>query len=484
MTVIPVARYRPDVSSFQSAYTDQLQNVLCGANSYVPAPSLSPLTDELPELPLNGITAKGSDGSVNVFVGTTTKLFKLDNTSLTWSDISNGTYNASVDSSWSFAAFGNFVIAVNQSDDPQVYEIGVDLAFRDLGGSPPRAGTVKIWGDFVALMGLASTPNRVHWSGLNNAEFWTPGSQNCDYQDFPDGGSVQGSSEATNPIIFLQSAIYRGTFVPGSVEIFTFQKIHDKRGAKSAASICSRGAYVFYCDEGGFFQISPDGSLSPIGFEKVDKTIFTKLQASSISLIMGAVDPFYSRVYWALDYTGSGIFDQVIVYDWNIQEWCPIAESMHVIFPLFTVGYTLESLNAVSSSIENLPFPLDSKAWQGGAPILGAFDSQYRLAAFQGPTLEATITTQEFGDPAGAIVRTTRVYTIVDCEDVFVSIGQRFRRSDSTTWLDEQYPSYNTGQVRKRSRSRFHRFKIRIPSGITWTHMQGVDTDFSQAGSR
>lgn len=484
MTLIPVSRYRPDVSSYQSQFTDQILNVFCGSNSYIPAQSLSSITEPLAEMPLNAFTAKGSDGSVNIFAGTPTKLYKLDNTSLTWADISNGTYAASQEFPWSFAAFGNYVIAVNLSDDPQVYEIGVDLVFRDLGGSPPRASVVKVWGDFVALMGLTSNPNRVHWSGLNNAEFWTPGSQNSDYQDFPDGGRVQSSSEATNPIIFLESAIYRGTFVPGSVEIFTFQKIHDKRGAKSPTSVTSRGSYIFYCDEGGFFQITPDGGLTPIGFEKVDKTVFGRLQASSISRIMGAVDPFHPRVYWALDYTGSGVFDQIISYDWNIGEWTPIEANIYVLFPLFTTGYTLESLNSVSASIDDLPFPLDSKIWQGGAPILGALSADFSLSSFQGPTLEATILTQEFGDPAGGVVRTTRVYPIVDAVNVFVSIGQRMRRTDSFTFLPEQYPSYNTGQVRKRSRSRFHRFKVRIPAEETWTHMQGIDTEFAGAGSR
>jgi len=484
MTTIPIARYRPDVSSFQSDYTDQIMNVFCGSASYIPANSLSTFTDALPDMPLQAFTAKGSDSSINIFAGTATHLYKLNNTDLSWIDVSNGTYTATQEFPWSFASFGNFVIAVNPTSDPQVYEIGVDTVFRDLGGSPPRASVVRVWGDFVALMGLASNPGRVHWSGLNNAEFWTPGTQNCDYQDFPDGGSVQSSSEATNPIIFLQSAIYRATFVPGSVEIFTFQKIHDKRGAKSPSSVTSRGSYIFYCDEGGFYQITPDGSITPIGFEKVDKTIFGKLQSNSISRIVGVVDPFHSRVYWALDYTGSGIFDQIITYDWNIQEWTPVTANFFVIFPLLTVGYTLESLNSISASIEDLPFPLDSKAWQGGAPILGSMSADYRLAAFQGPNLEATLVTQEFGDPGGAVVRTTRVYTIVDAENVFVSIGQRFRRSDSVTWLPEQYPSYNTGQIRKRSRSRFHRFKVRIPAGETWTHMQGVDTEFASAGTR
>jgi hypothetical protein len=486
MPLIPPAEFRPDVSDLNGSYTSELLNVLCADGSYIPAAAFAPLTSALPGAPLGYLSVRALSGAVMFFAGTAGKLYLLNNTTLAFDDVSQAltTYAATSDAPWSMAAFGNFVIAVNQNDDPQVYEIGVDTAFRDLGGSPPRAGIVRIWGDFVALMRLTSNPNRVQWSGLNDAEFWTPGTNNSDYQDFPDGGLVQGSSEATNPIVFLESAIQRGTFVPGSIEVFTFQKIHEKRGAKSPYSIATRGAYAFYGDEGGFFQISPDGSLTSIGFEKVDRTVFKRLQASSISRIAGAVDPFYSRVYWAVDYAGSGVYDQILVYDWNLTKWTAIEVSVLGIFPFATSGYTLEGLDVVSSSLDDLPFSLDSKAWQGGAPILGAFNTSNILGSFLGDNLEATITTQEFGDTAGGVTRTTRIYPVVETSDVFVSIGHRFRRSDAVAWRSEQSPSYNTGQVRKRSRSRFHRFKVRIPAGADWSHMQGVDVDFAPAGSR
>jgi hypothetical protein len=484
MTMVAAAKYRPDVSQFQSSYTDTAQNVLLGDGAYLPAPSLSELTAALSAKPTDAITVIASDGSVNIFAGTATKLWKLNNTTLAWGDVSGTAYSSSDDNPWCFGTFGDYVIAVNRANNPQVYQVGVDVVFRNLGGSPPRAGIVKVWGDFVTLMDLTANPGRVQWSGLNNAEFWTPGSQNSDYQQFPDGGTVQGSSEATNPIIFLEKAIYRGTFVPGSLEIFTFQKIHDKRGAKSQQSITSRGAFIFYCDEGGFFQISPDGQISTIGFEKLDRTIFTRLAASSISRIRGAVDPFFSRVYFALDFTGSGIFDTIVVYDWNIQEWTTIAVTTCLIFPLATLGYTLESLDSVSASLDALPFSLDAKIWQGGAPILGAFGPTFKMGSFNGPSLEATMITEEFGDSAGQVQRTTRTYAVIDTSNVYISIGQRFRRSDDFVWLLEQIPSTNTGQIRKNSRARFHRFKVRIPAGTLWTHLQGIDTEFAPAGFR
>jgi len=486
MPLISNAEYRPDVSDLNGSYTAEVLNVLCADGSYIPAAAFAPLTDALPAAPLGALSVRALNGAIMFFAGTATKLYLLNNTDLDFDDVSQAatTYAATSDAPWSFAAFGNFVIAVNQNDDPQVYEIGVDTEFRDIAGSPPRAGVVKIWGDFVALMKLTGNPNRVQWSGLNDVEFWTPGTNNSDYQDFPDGGSVQGSSEATNPIVFLETAIQRGTFVPGSIEVFTFQKIHEKRGAKSPYSIATRGAYAFYCDEGGFFQISPDGSLTSIGFEKVDRTVFKRLQATSISKISGAVDPFYSRVYWVVDYAGTGVYDQMLVYDWNLTKWTPIQVSVTNIFPFATTGYTLEALDSISSSLEDLPFSLDSKAWQGGAPILGAFDDDNRLGAFLGGNLEAAIVTQEFGDTSGGVTRTTRVYPVVDTDQVFVSIGHRMRRNEPAVWMTERAPSYNTGQVRKRSRSRFHRYKVRIPAETDWNHMQGVDVDFSPAGSR
>lgn len=486
MTVIPLAEWRPDVAELNSTFTAGLLNVLPADGSYMPFKSLQAYTAALSSMPLGFILARQLNGTIAMFSGTATKLWLLNNATLAWADVTKtaATYNASDDAPWSFAQFGSFIIAVNQNDDPQVYELGVDVRFRDLGGSPPRAGVVKVWGDFVGLMQLTSNLDRTQWSGLNDCEFWTPGSNNSDFQDFPDGGVVQGSTEATNPLIFQERAIRRATFVPGSVEIFTFQKIHDLRGAKSARSIAARGAYAFYTDEGGVFQIGPDGSLTPIGFEKVDRSFFGEMAAADIGRIYGAVDPFFNRLYLALSFAGTALYDTIAIYDWDLQRWSKAEANISVIAPAATVGYTLEGLDSVSASLDALPFSLDSKVWQGGAPVMAAFDSTHRLCFFSGQNMEATVTTQEMGDVSGGIVRTTSSYPVVDTDNVFVSVGLRFRRSDAVTWLPEQIPSANTGRVRKNGRARFHRFKVRIPANTDWQHIQAVDVNTAPAGER
>jgi hypothetical protein len=486
MPVLNFTSWTPDTNDLNAKGVDTIRNVLWADGSCIPFPQLVELTAALESEPFGAFTARALDGTVTVFVGTATKLWRLDNTTLTWTDVSQAatTYGATNDERWDFEQFGDNVIAVNANDDPQVYSLTSSSAFADLGGSPPRARKVKVWGDFLALMGLTSNLDRVHWSGLNDITNWTPGVGNSDYQTFPDGGIVQSSTSATNPIIFLERAVWAGTFVPGSVEIFTFRKIHDKRGAKSASSIASRGAYAFFADEGGFFQIGPDGSLGTIGFEKVDRTIFGRLSSPDAAKIAGVVDPFYSRVYWAVDFAGTGDFDTLIVYDWNLQKWTQADESFRLHFPAATLGQTLEGLGNLYPTLEEIPLSLDSKAWQGGAPVLAAFNSENKLCFFSGEPKEASITTQEMGDEGGQMSRITSMFPIVDSDDVKVSIGSRIRRSDPVTWTTEAGRSTNTGRVHKKARARFHRLKVRIPAGSEWTHARGVEVDVSPAGFR
>ena len=144
-------------------------------------------------------------------------------------------------------------------------------------------------------MGLASNPDRVQWSALNDHRL-DAGHEQFRLSDVPGRWKGAGIDRGDEPADFPERSIFKATLQPGSVEIFTFQKIHDRRGAASAGSIASRGSFTFYADQGGFFQIGQDGSIAPIGFLKVDKTLFGLMTAPDSRSIMAAIDPFYSRV--------------------------------------------------------------------------------------------------------------------------------------------------------------------------------------------
>ena len=60
---------------------------------------------------------------------------------------------------------------------PQVYDVETGGSFADLGGSPPQAKYIWAAGDFVVLgylkTGADEFPQDIHWSGLNDATYWT-----------------------------------------------------------------------------------------------------------------------------------------------------------------------------------------------------------------------------------------------------------------------------------------------------------------------
>ncbi|WP_102830576.1 hypothetical protein [Bartonella bovis] len=487
MAFFSVAEYRPDIADINGLFTDDLINVLPADGSYIPMPSFSPLSEPCPDAILGAIAVRTKNG-VSIIVGTEQKIYLLDNTSMQWKDISQKgkSYFANVDAPWSFALFGDYVIAVNANDKPQVIDIDHDETFRDLGGNPPHAGIVRVWGDFVCLMKLTEHPRRVHWSGLNDAEFWTVGKKSCDYQDFPDGGYVQGATETTNPLIFMRSAIYAGSFIPGSKIIFSFQKIHDKRGAKTSESIVCRGDLAFFVDEGGFYQITIDGHITPIGFEKVDRTMITRINQSSLPILWSAIDGVYTRVYWMIDLDENTQKRTLLIYDWGLQKWSMATADIAMILPIFSAGYSLEGLDRVSCSLDDLPFSLDSKVWQNEAPALGAFDQQGRLGSFSGEPMACVVTSQEMGQTSGMMTRVSNIMPQVNSTEFYVSVGMRLRQSieEKIVWFPERQPSSNTGQVHCRVRARFYRFKLRIPEGANWSHITGFDVALKSAGLR
>ncbi|UNE54972.1 hypothetical protein [Bartonella machadoae] len=485
MVYFPIADYRPDVSVVNSSFTDMLVNVLPADGSYIPMPSATVISAPLEEKPLGSIAFRSGDG-VKIIVGGAKKLYAYDSQTRGWKDISQTgvTYQAHEENKWSFALFKDMIIAVNKNDKPQVFKAKSSQRFEDLGGNPPKAGLVKVWGPFVCLMQLTDNPNRVHWSGEGDETIWETQYNVSGYMDFLDGEYVQGATESTSPLVFLRSAVYAGALTLGSKSPFTFQKIQDKRGARSTQAIACCGDNAFFAGDGGFYQVSADGQLLPIGFEKVDRTVFTTFDKLALDDMQGVVDPIYNRVYWSLKRGNNQ--QTTFVYDWGLQKWSTIQGEPVTLFPVFTTGYTLEQLDEVSTSLESLPASLDSSIWQSGAPVLGGFDAQNRLVVFTGSPMEAVVVSQEMGAPDGSFSFFTKMFAEVDTLEGLLSVGERSVRNPHTpiTWHKERICSFVTGAYHGRSRNRYHRFKLRIPEGVRWKHITGFNVDLRPLGRR
>lgn len=354
MAVLPFPDYRPDVSDMNADYTSSVLNVLPHADGYGPFAGPNQFSEALSAACRGIFFARKTDGSILIFAGTSTKLWMLDNTYLTWTDVSAGagTYTAlSTNRNWSFAQFNNYVIATQANDDVQVYEIGVSSAFADLTGSPPRAAYVSVVNRFVVLSGLASAPRRVHWSGLNAVTTWTSGTNYSDYQDLPDGGNTTRVIGGEFGIIFQDSAIRRMVFSPGSDIVFQIDRLAKDLGDIAPDAVVDADGRIFFLSAKGFYSLTPDGALNPIGRERVDRTFNDEYDSAYPQLIQGVARPSSHLVLWSYKEVTQNVtyWTKIIAYDYVLDRWTPISMNGEFLASLARPGLTLENLDLIGS---------------------------------------------------------------------------------------------------------------------------------------
>jgi hypothetical protein len=356
MPLLASGDYRPDVSDYEGQATRNILNAIPRGDGYGPFPAFTAYTSALPSACRGAFYALKSDGTVVTFAGTSTRLYKLNNTDFTWSDVSSGgaSYSAlSSSAQWQFAQTGNLVFATQANAPLQVFDLTASTTFGSALGSPPQAAYISVVGRFLVLSGLLSTPYRIQWSGLNSfnaATSWDGITAGSDHQDFPDGGIVRGVAGGESGVIFQDQAIRRMSYVPGSPFIFQIDRITQDKGLYAPYSIIRAGERIFFYAGQGFHKIEPGGVPEQIGREKVDRTFLTDLDKGNLQLFIGAADPRGTRVYWAYKSVSgaNGIYDKLLGYDFLLDRFFPVLSTGEYLLGMSQTGLTLENLDALA----------------------------------------------------------------------------------------------------------------------------------------
>ena len=391
----------------------------------------------------------------------------------------------SSNANWQFAQFGNLVFATQANAVLQVYDLSSSTQFAVCGGSPPQAAYIAVVGRFLVLSGLLSNPYRIHWSGLNATTTWTSGTSSSDFQDFPDGGIVRGVAGGEFGIIFQDQAIRRMSYVPGSPIIFQIDRITKDEGLFAPYSIVQEGSTVYFYSNKGFKKIEAGGLPQQIGRERADRTFFGDLDKSNLQLFQGTADPRGTRIFWAYKSGAgaSGLFDKLLGYDTALDRFFPISSSGEYLLGISQAGITLESLDAVSSSIDALTLTLDAYA-SSVQPQIAAFNSDHKQGFFTGSNLEATMETGEQGADGNTV--TYRGFRpVTDAATLYGRISHRMTQAGTVTNDAEVAISSRTGRVDPKIRdTRYARLRVRIPAATTWTFCSGVVPDVVQTGEQ
>lgn len=478
MPLLPFAQFGPDRSMFDAQFCDRIENVLPKQGGFAPFPSFTPFSQPLPGDPMGSFLIYVANGAYRLFVGTATKLYMFDITTLGWLDKTRtvgGNYNTPQGVRWSMAQFGDMLVAVNGQDNPQYIDTLTVPGFADMPNAP-RAYNVAAVGDFVFMSHLVSNQRMVQWSGLNQPFFWTPRQRSSDYQPFPDGGEIMGTAAGPDGIvIFSAESIREGVLALETPLVFNFKSSVPNHGCLAPRSIVATGAGIFYYSDDGFYKYGKPPQS--IGVERIDNWFHDTIQNSDIYDMYGGEDPTRKIVYWAFRSNENPVgstYDKVLLYHYGIDQWSVLNPGIILtgLIDATSPGYTLDGLNVLGIDLDHLPYSLDSRAWSGSTPLIAAFDQQRRLGFFAGSPMQAILQTGDAQLNEGTRSMVTGWRPLTDAATMLGRTATKETGGDELRWRDP-VNNNRTGMIPQITSGMFHRFELTIPVQ-QWSDVHGI----------
>lgn len=476
--MIPFGEFLPDLPALENPGALIAKNVIPRSKSYGPLSDIAVYTGALTARCQGAFAVRDAAGTVNWFSGDATKLYQLI-TGTTWSDVSQvGGYTTSDVGRWNYCIFGSRVIATNYADNVQNFVMGSSTLFADLYMNF-KAKYCAVVKDFIVYGYVndgAEKPQQVRWTAINDpTDITVSPTTQSDFQELPgDGGEITGivtGVAGADAIILQRNAMWKMNYT-GDALIFRFDKIEGAKGCYVPGSISQYGGMFFYLSEDGWY-VSDGVSSLPIGAEKINKWFFSDFMGTLAHLTSAMIDPINQIMMCSYpDNDNAGLSNKLLIYNFFTKKFSYGLTTAEYIFPTYTLATSIDDFG--STSIDAIPFSLDSAVYAGGVLRIGVFDSSHKLNFMNGSALEATIDTGEAQITPGKRSFITEVWPYISGGTTSIYLGTRNLPTDSVTWSSAS--SVNTvGFAPFRSDARYHRARVVVAAGGSWSHAQGVN---------
>jgi hypothetical protein len=471
---ITFTEWTPDQPSIAENLSNA-KNVIPAALGYIPFPLPINYSNSASES-LNNVFAGRFSATTNIFAGGSTKLFRLDGATLNLNDVSkSGGYTNVV--KWRFTQFGDSIIAANNINKLQVFNLGSSTTFNDLAATAPVAKYVTIVRDFVVTANLdgGASPNKIQWSDIADETDWVSGgASQSDFQIISDGGNVTGLSGGEVGLVLLERAIVRMTYI-GSPFFFQFDTIARGVGCVEGNSVAQYGGLTFFLSEEGFY--SCDGqTITAIGNEKIDRWFWSKANPSKLDTMSATIDPFRKIVVW--NFVDNFANRNILIYNWQVQKWSYASTDVDYVAGSATAGTTLEGMD-LYGNMDTIETSFDSPLFSGGK-FLFAGVKENKIVTFTGQPSAAQIDTGLIGSEAPSVVTLAR--PLVDVGSADVAIASQVRLNQVVDF-GAYTPATSENRVSLRSAGKYHKLSIK-PTGSQWSNVIGVDIEISGQGTR
>ena len=296
--------------------------------------------------------------TIKVYAGTKEELFELVADDFPWDNVSKsgGPYAGADESkSWSFATWGDKIIATNFADPVQVKNIG-DTAFRDLFGfdnagsaitdyaadgfEKPRGKYVATINAFLCMANIddaSYTDGRSYslWcSAIGDPTRIHPASfekQSSIFQIVATPGEITGLVGGEYGLLLKENSVYRMDYVGVPGPLFNFTQISSMQGTPFPRSVVQVEHDVYFWGSGDIFVIRGGRSApAPLGRGQVDKLLFDAMfedlaltnntssdSRVNDSKVVGSYDPYSGLLIWSYRSNSGGEYlnDMLVVYN-------------------------------------------------------------------------------------------------------------------------------------------------------------------------
>jgi hypothetical protein len=460
-------QWLPDQPSFANQGLLEATNVYPGARGYRPVGQFVQTVPSGAADFLGGATFTSSRGENVVIAGTSSNLYRV--TAGTFTSIASG-YTTS--GRWRFAQFGGLAIATNDSNPMQKIDLDTGIV-SVLGGSPPTFRILAVVKDFLVGGVLDGQTNMVGWSAINNAEDWTFGQNQSDYNIMPSGGDINGLFGGEFGLILQRNRITRMEYVGGN-EIFVINEISTNFGCVSPHSVVQHGQIGCFLSDNGFMMWT-GAELKPIGSERIDRFFLSSYSRSAWESMSAAVDVKNQVFCWSMG-------DRIFNYHWLLDRWSVIDLAAQIVFSGVTRSLSIDEQDPdIGVNDDNLDYAglpsMDSAQYMGGDPAFYVIDATRALGTLTGTPMAATLTLPDFELVRGRESHLKVVRPDTDAiSGITLSISSRERLGDAIAY--NAYSSLRpNGDMPVRERGRYSRFSLGYAAGTVWTYAQGLTPD-------
>lgn len=434
-------------------------------DGYRPVGQFAGTYGALPTEPKGAAAFVAPDGSSSIIAGTETNLYRA--APGTWTSIASG-YSVVGGARWRFAQFGGLAIATNSTSAMVKIDLA-SFAVSTLAGSPPTFESLAVVKDFLVGTCLDGNVNQMGWSGANDAEYWTFGQKQSDYQILPDGGRINGILSGEFGIILQRDCIRRMDYVAGNA-IFEFNVVSTNIGCVTVHSVAQWGILGFFLSDEGFMMWT-GSEVVPIGNEIIDRTFGSLYDGGDWDSMSAAVDPVNRVVMWSMG-------DKIYCYNWILQKWTTITYAAPIIFSGVTEGLGIDdqdpTFGATDDDLDASGLPsLDDPSFKGGDPKSYVFSDTFTMGSFSGTPMAAAFATNDIAFAEGNVAHFTFVEPDIDATTgVSVSFAAKQRLAD-TPIVSAANTIMPSGHIPCRVSGKYIRTTWNIAAGTPWTYFKG-----------